>query len=248
MYEYPAGSTTATTPNVYSLASSGFGAGNVAHGAIDASHDFWLTSETANNYQIAKVTSTGTNVWTINTRDKQPEFVAIDANGTGWIPSQTAAGPIYKITSAGVSTSLTSASTGAALYYPFGSAVDGNGNVWITNRCGAYNVCGTATNSSTLIELNGTGTTTPGTINTAISPPTNYLPETLYPSTAAAFTPIMPDPLNVAIDPSGNVWITNYTGNAATGSVVEIVGAAAPVVTPLSAAAGAAPNKLGAKP
>jgi hypothetical protein len=248
MYEYPAGAATNSTPNVHSLTTSGFGASNVAHGAIDASGDFWLTSETDSggnnsNYQIARVTSTGTNVWVYNTKVQQPEFVAIDASGNGWIPSQSPTGPVYKITSAGGVTSLTSGSTGANFSYPFGSAIDGNSNAWITNRCGAYNVCTTGNNkySSTLIEINGTN-------NQAISPSTNYLPETEYPVTTGTptMTPTMLDPLNVAIDPSGNVWITNYTGVSANGSVTEIVGAAAPVVTPLSAAAGN--NLLGQKP
>jgi len=252
MYEYPLGSTTTTVPTGYSIASSGFGAGNhVAHGAIDASHDFWLTSETNNggtnsNFQIAKVTSTGTNVWVYNTQVNRPEFVAIDANGTGWIPSQTAAGPVYKITSNGVTrTSLTSGSTGATLSNPFGVAVDGNGNVWVTNRCGNDNTCDyPSTASSTLVEINGA-------TDTAISPSTNYLPKTQYPATATGFTAIMTDPLNLAIDPSGNIWITNYAGDLGTpngndSSIVEIVGAAAPVVTPLATAAGT--NKLGTKP
>jgi hypothetical protein len=254
MYEYPAKSATNATPNVYSLNSTGFGTNNhVAHGAIDSGHNFWLTSETnsggaTSNYQIAKVTDTGTTVWLHNTQVEQPEFIAIDNNGTGWIPNQGAAGPVYKITSTSSSLlTLTSSSTGATFSYPFGSAVDGNGNVWITNRCGPYNSCTyPSTASSTLVELNGTGTTTTGTVNTAISPTTNFLPQTQYPSTATTFTRIMQDPLNIAVDPSGNIWITNYAGNSTNGSITEIVGTAAPVVTPLSVAA--ATNKLGAKP
>ncbi len=123
--------------------------------------------------------------------------------------------------------------------YPFGSAVDGNGNVWITSRCGPGNICGTYTNSRTLIEINGA-------TNQAISPPTNFVPQIQYPG-AATNTAILTDPLNVAIDPSGNLWITNYNSGGIS-SVTEVVGTAAPVMTPLSAAAAAVPNKLGAKP
>ena len=245
MFEYPTGSTAATVPNQYSISPSIFPAGdNIAHGALDASGDFWLTTETS--YQIAKVTNTGTKVWS-KTVGQQPEFVAIDNNGTGWIPGYEA-DEVYQITTGGTSTTLTSGSTGAALVYPFGAAVDGNGNVWITNRCGPGNDCGTYANSRTLVEINGTGTTTPGTINTAISPPTNYLPETEYPNAPSTFIPTLTDPLNLAIDPSGNIWITNYNAGGIS-SVTEIIGTAAPVVTPLSAAAGAtATSKLGAKP
>ena len=243
MFEYPAGSTATTIPNQYSISPSIFPSGdNIAHGAIDASGDFWLTTESS--YQIARVTNTGTKVWS-KTVAQQPEFVAIDNNGTGWIPGYEA-DEVYEITSGGTMTTLTSASTGAALVYPFGSAVDGNGNIWITNRCGPGNVCGNYTNSRTLVEINGTGTN--GTVNLAISPPTNFKPQAQYPATATTFTAIMPDPLNIAIDPSGNIWITNYNSGGVS-SVTEIVGTAAPVVTPLSAAATLFPtSKLGTKP
>jgi hypothetical protein len=81
-----------------------------------------------------------------------------------------------------------------------------------------------------------------GSTNLAISPPTNYIPQAQYPSTANTLSKVLTDPLNIAIDPSGNVWITNLLGN----SVAEMVGAAAPVVTPLSVAAGT--NKIGVTP
>jgi hypothetical protein len=37
-------------------------------------------------------------------------------------------------------------------------------------------------------------------------------------------------PVSVAIDGSGNVWVTNFDG-----ALVELIGAAAPVVTPIVA-------------
>jgi hypothetical protein len=40
---------------------------------------------------------------------------------------------------------------------------------------------------------------------------------------------------SVAIDPSGDIWVTNYGGS----KIVEVIGAAAPMVTPLSTAANA---------
>jgi len=208
----------------------------VAHGAIEstaAGGNLWLTSENAD--VIARVTPTGSALWTITTA-KQPEFPAIDAGGNGWIPGYEA-DEVYKITAAGGRTNITSGSTGADLIFPFGAAVDGNNNVWITNRCGANNACTNPAGSRSVVLINGSN-------NLAISPPTNYSP-VFYSTTNAAINEFT-DPLNVAIDPSGNVWVTDYVGVNGSGSVVEMVGAAAPVVTPLSVAAGN--NKLGAKP
>ena len=216
------------------------GGDNVAHGAIDASGDLWLSSE-GSPYQIARVSPTGAQVWEYTTNLQQPEFPSIDANGNGWIPNQASAGLVYEFAPGGGSpTTLDSSNTGADLTWTFGSAVDGNGNIWLTNRCGGYGACTNTTGTNTIVELNGGNT--PGSADLAISPPTNYIPEAQYPATATSFTTMLDDSLNLAIDPSGNVWITNYIGSA----VVELVGAAAPVVTPLSVAAET--NKFGQKP
>lgn len=236
---------TKTGPFVF-YCTSGFiisAGNNVAHGAIESAAKgghLWVTSESSPNYQIARITPAGGKDFSFTTSIQQPEFPSIDRNGSAWIANQAAAGSIYKITTTGTSpfytyTTLTSANTGANLTWTFGSAVDGNNNVWLTNRCGNLGGCGGGTGINTIIQINGAN-------NLAISPPTNYIPEAQYPATATTFTKMLNDSLNVAIDPSGNVWITNYIGN----SVAEMVGAAAPVVTPLSLAAGN--NMIGVAP
>jgi streptogramin lyase len=50
------------------------------------------------------------------------------------------------------------------------------------------------------------------------------------------------NPISLAIDGSGNVWVTNAGNN----SLTEVVGAAAPVVSPLSAAV--ENGKIGSRP
>ena len=236
---------TVTGPYVYYCTGAGYiisSGDNVAHGAIESAAkggDLWVTSERS-PYQIARITPTGGKAFSFSTTTRQPEFPSIDRNGNAWIANQAAAATVYKMTTTGTSpyytyTTLTSASTGANLVWTFGSAVDGNNNVWLANRCGGYGACTNITGTNSIIQINGSN-------NLAISPPTNYIPEAQYPATATSFTTMLNDSLNVAIDPSGNVWVTNYIGN----SVVEMVGAAAPVVTPLSLAAGN--NMLGVAP
>jgi hypothetical protein len=218
----------------------------VSHGAIDSNGNLWLTSEY--QHQIAQVSPNYgftsnpgfTSNFTIATPNPpgaayqpQPEFPAIDKNNNAWIPIQTTLSSIansaqtpglYKVSNGGAVTSYYSGTgtssttkiyTGANFYQSFGAAIDGNGNVWITNR---YNsgLGGSSTDAanSTIIELTSAGK--------AVSPSTNY-----------NYGGIFNDTLNLAIDPSGDIWVTNYTGS----QLVEIIGAAAPVVTPLSSAA-----------
>jgi hypothetical protein len=219
---------------------------NVGHGAIDSDGHLWLTAETPGN-TIARISPTGVPDFTSIITAEQPEFPAIDRSNNAWIAIQETAAQVDVVSTTGNVTVLTptgtggTTATGALMTSTFGAAVDGNGNVWFANRCGNYGACGNTAGENTIFVLNG-GVGTPGTVYNAISPPTNYVPEAQYPSSADSFTPILDGSLNLAIDSSGNLWITNYTG----GGVVEMVGVAAPVVTPLSLAAGT--NQLGQKP
>jgi hypothetical protein len=251
------------TPNGDTGNTGIFGAGNgpgpagpygvsnnfIAHGALDSAGDLWLTSEAGK--QIERVTPNTGGFFglgngfavdsqfatpTVNnaTYQPQPEFPAVDSANNAWVPLQTIYSQVgsstlepglYKVSTgggtpvayySGTGTNTgTKIYTGAAFYQAFGSAVDGNGNIWVTNRYNP-NLGGNsaAPGSSTLIELTSAGV--------AVSPSTNY-----------TYGGLLDDPLNLAIDPSGDIWVTNYGGS----KVVEILGAAGPVVTPLSASA-----------
>lgn len=243
MFEYGPGGTS-ITGSPFSISPSVITAGdNVAHGSVDASGDLWITTESS--YQIARVTASGGELFTPISTPQQPEFPAIDSSGNAWIAIQANPAAVYKVSPTGTYTILTSTgatfngktttATGATLTGTFGCAIDGNGNVWLANRAGLYGSSSGVTGTNTIVEINGSN-------NMAISPTSNYILEAQYPATATSYTNMLNDSLNLAIDPSGNIWVTNYLGN----SVVEIVGAAAPVVTPLSVAA--ATGKLGQTP
>lgn len=233
MFEYgPLGTTIPGSP--FSISPSVItGGDNVAHGAIDSGGNLWITTESS--YQIARVSPTGSALFTPIVTAQQPEFPSIDHNGNAWIAVQETNAEIYVVTPSGGTTVLTSGTTHAELTSTFGSAVDGNGNVWFANRAGNYGGVSGVVGTNSIIEINGAN-------QLAISPPTNYIPETEYSGTPTTMTKMLDGSLNLAIDPSGNIWVTNYTG----GTVSEIVGAAAPVVTPLSVAA--ATGKLGLPP
>jgi hypothetical protein len=148
------------------------------------------------------------------------------------------------------SVSSTAIATPGGWAAPVGVAVDSSGNAWVTNGQsnaplykvsttgtetlwgtymnnpqggmsspqwvaidGANNIWVTNKGNSSLSEFNNTSATT------AISPSTGY--QKGNSSGAAA----------IEVDGSGDVWIANQTGN----NVMEIVGVATPVTTPLSA-------------
>ncbi len=103
--------------------------------------------------------------------------------------------------------------TGGGLSTPQGLAIDSVGNVWLAN-CGSVCAAGKGPPPN-VTELNSSGT--------PISPSSGYTGASLL------------APWAVAIDPSGNVWVTNFNpGNSSVSSgITELIGAASPVKTPL---------------
>ena len=188
------------------------------HVAIDNAANgyyLWYTAENGDFLCIVN-TATGALVHQVsigpqNSPDTySPESIAIDANDTGWFADQYHNG-MNKVTSAGVLTNP----TGVTLSGAFGTAVDGAGNIFVSNRTSAdiAEYRGTTSAAVSAVRFEGGGNAS-----------------------------IMTDPLNLAIDPSGNLWVADYLGS----KIEEMVGIAAPTYTPLSAASSV--NRLGGKP
>jgi hypothetical protein len=220
------------------LLTSSLGAGvYITHGAIDGSNNVWFTSDTAGTHGAIDMlqknsttpntgfpitsASTGTLTCPINSVIN-PEQPAIDNAGNAWIP-------LYGTSGGGntVMEIMPSQTFGNTCYYwttghgPYGAAVDGANNVWITNRT-----------DNSVTELSAA-------TGFPISPATNYMPVNQVGTTTTA---LLKDPVNITVDISGDLMISNFAGN----SLVELIGVATPTYAPLGVAA--AVGKLGSTP
>ncbi len=129
--------------------------------------------------------------------------LALDAAGNVWVANYLGDSVSEISPTAAV---LSTGFTGGGLLHPQGIAVDGAGNIWIANFRG-----------NSVTELAGAASAHPGQ---PLSPPAGWSP-----------TPTSLQAFGLAIDASGNLWISNFANR----SITEIVGLAAPVKTPLSA-------------
>ena len=130
-----------------------------------------------------------------------PTGLAIDQGGNVWVANYFG-NSISELSSSGAV--LSSGYTGGGLTNPQGIAIDGSGNVWVASVLGP-----------SITKLAGATSNSPGQI---LSPAAGFAPDA---SLLKAYA--------VAIDPSGNLWVTS-SGND---SLTEFVGLAAPVKTPL---------------
>jgi len=132
-----------------------------------------------------------------------PSGLALDPAGNIWVANYLG-DSVSQVSPTGAI--LSSGFTGGGLNQPQGIAIDGAGTVWVVNFRG-----------NSVTELAGAASPYPG--------------QTLSPAAGWAPTPTSLQAFALAIDPSGNLWITNFAAD----SITELVGLATPVKTPLSA-------------
>ena len=166
---------------------------------------------------LSSVGTVGTNTTVGGTGTGHPSSVAIDGGGNAWVVNSTS-GSVAEIT-AGMANATNSPFSAGGIgnnSQPTSVAIDGAGTAWVAN----------AGTGSSITQLSSTGA--------AMSPSTGY--------TAVGLS----NPGTIVADGSGNVWVTNPQNTGAGTTVIEFIGIATPVATPLSYAV--AHDGLGQRP
>ena len=205
--------------------------------AVDASGNVWAASATSAITYVVQLSNINTSscgappftaACTVTTTPSQNTFaqisqgsidepfgLAADATGMWVVNTKDTAnnGTVTKLALSGATVSGGTNYGLGAVNQPRFPAVDGAGNVWVSNR-----------GTSAVAEFAGNGA--------VLSPGTGFVHSGLASGNG------------ITVDPSGNVWVANASSTAT--SVLEIVGSAAPTVTPIAQALKS--NKVGQKP
>jgi streptogramin lyase len=184
--------------------SSGWGGTSLAFPvavAVDADHNAWFANQ-GGLLPVTKISADGTEVTNYDCDCNGASGVATDQSGNVWIANYYG-NSISEVNTCGKLE--VDAATGGGLVRPQGIAVDGAGTIWVANYQG-----------NSLSELGGSSSATPGML--------------LSPSTGFGADASLLAPYGVAIDASGNLWVTNSGKNTLT----QFIGVATPVKTPLA--------------
>lgn len=168
--------------------------------SIDTTNNFWAGSYLGST--VTELTPTGVASNFAGGGISAPQASAIDSAGNVWLANQTS---ISKISHTGAALSPSAGYTGGGLSSPVAVALDGFGNVLVLNG----NYQGNVSPTRSLSMFTGSGNA--------------YSPSTGYKSQFFQY------PTGVAVDGSGNVWVSD----AGMGAVV-FVGLAIPTYTPLA--------------
>jgi len=174
--------------------------------AIDANHNAWIGGQ--NDQVVTRLSYDGTQSLAVTCCDG-PQALALDQSNNVWITNFWT-DSVSQITTSGAV--ISSGYSAGGLSRPQAVAVDGAGSVWALSLREAP----AATNAA-LIQLAGAKSpTSPGA---ALSPASGWLADIK-----------MLQPYAIAIDASGNLWISQYNSD---NIITQVIGMAAPVKTPL---------------
>jgi streptogramin lyase len=172
--------------------------GNPFAAAIDKSHNVWVSNQGFTT--VTRVSQDGSQFTSYDCCN-DPEGLAIDQSGNVWVTNFDT-NSISEISGAGTVLSR-GGYTSASLDDPDDIAIDGAGTVWISNYRGP-----------SLTELAGSTASVPGTV--------------LSPAGGLGSDAGLLEAYSLAIDASGNLWVSNKGNNTLT----QFIGLAAPVRTP----------------
>jgi streptogramin lyase len=173
--------------------------GNPFAAAIDKSHNVWVSNQGFTT--VTRVTQDGSQFTSYDCCN-DPEGLAIDQSGNVWVTNFDG-NSISEISSAGVVLSNGGFSS-ASLDDPDDIAIDGAGTVWVCSYRGG-----------SLTELAGAASAKPGAV--------------LSPNIGLGADAHLLEAYAIAVDASGNLWVSNKGNNTLT----QFIGLAAPVRTPL---------------
>jgi streptogramin lyase len=128
--------------------------------------------------------------------------IATDQSDNVWVANYYG-DSISEVSSAGLV--LLNGVVGGGLHHPLGIAIDGAGTVWVANYRGG-----------SISQLDGANSSSPGTVRS--------------PANGFGVDSALLEPYGIAIDASGNAWVTSF-GNA---TLTEFLGIASPIRTPLA--------------
>ena len=216
--------------------------------AVDGSDNIWVNNR-GGLWSLSKFANDGTPLSPASGFSggglNQPfDAIAIDSDGNVWSMSNGTPACLVEFSNSGSPISPSSGYTGGGLVFSYNLGIDASGDVWVPGGLSEFSKTGIplspasgygAGGGSRFLAVDGAGHIwLPGgelsNSGVNISTPIGYP----LPGAAA--------PAGIAVDPSGNVWVADES----TSSLYEVVGAAAPVMTPLAAAV--KNGKLGQRP
>ena len=185
--------------------------------APDAAHGVWVDSGSGGTNSLAHFDVNGNLLAAVGCCGPS-SAVAVDTSGAVWMAdsldssddesSDTDTGSVALVGADG--SVLQDFITSGGILYPSGLVLDAAGTVWISN----LHTTSSQDPYETISELAGVSSGSPGT--------------PLSPSTGLGLDAHLLLPYGLAIDPGGNVWVSNHGGN----DLVMFFGLAAPTKTP----------------